>query len=134
MDAFVSGLMSKMTLDEKIGQLNLVTSGRALTGSVVNKGVEESIKKGRHRRDIWRVWYRLYRQGTGSGGKKLTFAYTINIWAGCNTWSPYYFPYTTGYVGNMGYGPDRTLSKDRSQRSNRRRHQLGFLANGGYCP
>jgi beta-glucosidase len=46
MDAFVSDLMSKMTLDEKIGQLNLVTSGRALTGSVVNKGVEESIKKG----------------------------------------------------------------------------------------
>ncbi|WP_426671653.1 beta-glucosidase BglX [Mucilaginibacter sp. McL0603] len=46
MDSFVSGLMTKMTLDEKIGQLNLVTSGRALTGSVVNKGVEESIKKG----------------------------------------------------------------------------------------
>jgi beta-glucosidase len=46
MDAFVNSLMSKMTLDEKIGQLNLVTSGRALTGSAVNKGVEESIKKG----------------------------------------------------------------------------------------
>ncbi|HEY4196534.1 MAG TPA: glycoside hydrolase family 3 N-terminal domain-containing protein, partial [Mucilaginibacter sp.] len=46
MDAFVSKLMSKMTLDEKIGQLNLVTSGRATTGSVVNKGVEEGIKKG----------------------------------------------------------------------------------------
>jgi len=46
MDTFVNGLMSKMTLDEKIGQLNLVTSGRALTGSAVNKGVEESIKKG----------------------------------------------------------------------------------------
>jgi beta-glucosidase len=46
MDAFVSGLMNKMTLDEKIGQLNLVTSGRALTGSVVNKGVEQGIEKG----------------------------------------------------------------------------------------
>ena len=46
MDAFVKQLMVKMTLDEKIGQLNLVTSGRALTGSVVNKGVEEGIKKG----------------------------------------------------------------------------------------
>lgn len=46
MDAFISGLMKKMTLDEKIGQLNLVTSGRALTGSVVNKGVEEGIEKG----------------------------------------------------------------------------------------
>ena len=33
-------------MDEKIGQLNLVTSGRALTGSVVNKGVEDNIKKG----------------------------------------------------------------------------------------
>lgn len=46
MDAFVKQLMAKMTLDEKIGQLNLVTSGRALTGSVVNKGVEDGIKKG----------------------------------------------------------------------------------------
>ena len=36
MDAFVSSLMSKMTLDEKIGQLNLVVSGPALTGTTVN--------------------------------------------------------------------------------------------------
>lgn len=46
MDAFVKQLMSKMTLDEKLGQLNLVTSGRALTGSIVNKGVEDGIKNG----------------------------------------------------------------------------------------
>jgi len=46
MNVFVSGLMKKMTLDEKIGQLNLVTSGAATTGSVVNKGVEEKIKNG----------------------------------------------------------------------------------------
>jgi beta-glucosidase len=36
----LSGLMKKMTLDEKIGQLNLVTIGAPTTGSVVNKGVE----------------------------------------------------------------------------------------------
>jgi len=46
MNAFVSSLMSRMTLDEKIGQLNLVTGGIPTTGSVVNKGIEESIKKG----------------------------------------------------------------------------------------
>jgi len=46
MNVFVSGLMSKMTLDEKIGQLNLVTGGTPTTGSVVNKGIEENIKKG----------------------------------------------------------------------------------------
>jgi beta-glucosidase len=46
MNAFVSNLMAKMTLDEEIGQLNLVTMGRAITGSVVNNGVEDRIKKG----------------------------------------------------------------------------------------
>ncbi|WP_184549583.1 beta-glucosidase BglX [Mucilaginibacter sp. FT3.2] len=46
MNVFVSGLLKKMTLDEKIGQLNLVTIGAPTTGSVVNKGVEEKIKKG----------------------------------------------------------------------------------------
>ncbi|MDN3549379.1 beta-glucosidase BglX [Mucilaginibacter aquaedulcis] len=46
MNTFVTGLMGKMTVDEKIGQLNLVTIGAATTGSVVNKGVEEKIKKG----------------------------------------------------------------------------------------
>ncbi len=37
MNAFVTDLMSKMTVDEKIGQLNLVTPGGAVTGSVVSK-------------------------------------------------------------------------------------------------
>ncbi|HEY9194694.1 MAG TPA: glycoside hydrolase family 3 N-terminal domain-containing protein, partial [Mucilaginibacter sp.] len=46
MNLFVSGLMKKMTIDEKIGQLNLVTIGAPTTGSVVNKGVEDKIKKG----------------------------------------------------------------------------------------
>jgi len=46
MNAFVANLMSKMTVDEKIGQLNLVTMGQAITGSVVNNGVEARIKKG----------------------------------------------------------------------------------------
>ena len=47
MNAFVNNLMSKMTLDEKIGQLNLVTPGSDIpTGSVVSKGVEDNIRKG----------------------------------------------------------------------------------------
>lgn len=46
MNAFVTSLMSKMTLEEKIGQLNLVTPGGAVTGSVVSKGVDENLRKG----------------------------------------------------------------------------------------
>ena len=46
MNAFVTDLMSKMTVDEKIGQLNLVTPGGAVTGSVVSKGVDDKIRQG----------------------------------------------------------------------------------------
>ncbi len=46
MNTFVSSLMSKMTVEEKIGQLNLLTGGEATTGSVVSTDVESKIKKG----------------------------------------------------------------------------------------
>ncbi len=46
MNSFISNLMSKMTVDEKIGQLNLVTPGGAVTGSVVSKDVDEKIRQG----------------------------------------------------------------------------------------
>ncbi|MDX8339006.1 beta-glucosidase BglX [Draconibacterium sp. IB214405] len=48
MDVFVSDLMAKMTIQEKIGQLNLITPGGGIpTGSVVSTGVEEKIKTGK---------------------------------------------------------------------------------------
>ncbi len=46
MNSFINALMAKMTVDEKIGQLNLVTPGGAVTGSVVSKDVEGKIRKG----------------------------------------------------------------------------------------
>jgi len=46
MEAFVSGLLGKMTLEEKIGQLNLLSTGFDLTGPVASKNVEESVRHG----------------------------------------------------------------------------------------
>jgi beta-glucosidase len=46
MDAFINNLMSKMTLDEKIGQLNQVSVGFDVTGPIVSKNVNENIEKG----------------------------------------------------------------------------------------
>ncbi|MGJ1205988.1 beta-glucosidase BglX [Sphingobacterium lactis] len=46
MDRFIDDLMGKMTIEEKIGQLNLVTAGEATTGSVVSTDVEGKIKAG----------------------------------------------------------------------------------------
>jgi beta-glucosidase len=42
----VDELMAKMTLEEKIGQLNLLTPGGAVTGEVVSKNVSEKIRAG----------------------------------------------------------------------------------------
>jgi beta-glucosidase len=46
MNSFISTLMSKMTIEEKIGQLNLVTGGEATTGSSVSSDVEGKIQRG----------------------------------------------------------------------------------------
>jgi len=46
MNTFIANLMSKMTLDEKIGQLNLPAVGFDVTGPVLSEGVDEKIEKG----------------------------------------------------------------------------------------
>lgn len=48
MDRFITDLLGKMTLQEKIGQLNqVVPGGGAVTGSGVSQGVETKIKEGK---------------------------------------------------------------------------------------
>ncbi|HUQ97194.1 MAG TPA: beta-glucosidase BglX [Chitinophagaceae bacterium] len=46
MNAFLTALLKKMTVDEKIGQLNLPSVGFDVTGPVLSQGVDEKIKKG----------------------------------------------------------------------------------------
>ncbi|MGI4751247.1 MAG: beta-glucosidase BglX [Janthinobacterium lividum] len=44
--AFINALMKKMTLEEKIGQLNLPSSGDFTTGTATNSDVAQKIEKG----------------------------------------------------------------------------------------
>ncbi|MDB5230393.1 MAG: beta-D-glucoside glucohydrolase [Chitinophagaceae bacterium] len=46
MNVFITNLMSKMTLEEKIGQLNLPSVGFDVTGPILSRGVEDKIKRG----------------------------------------------------------------------------------------
>lgn len=46
MDAFVGRLMARMTLDEKIGQLNLLSVGFDVTGPIVSRDVDSKIRQG----------------------------------------------------------------------------------------
>ena len=47
MDTFIDNLMSKMTLQEKLGQLNLPASGDIVTGKAVNSDIAIKIKEGK---------------------------------------------------------------------------------------
>ncbi|MGV1683690.1 beta-glucosidase BglX [Sphingopyxis sp. NJF-3] len=47
MDKFIAELMAKMTLEEKIGQLSLLTSDWDSTGPTMRQGYQEDIRKGR---------------------------------------------------------------------------------------
>src|SRR3546814_16279187 len=46
MDRFIKELMGQMTIDEKIGQLNLVTAGVGTKGVVVSTEEEDKTKEG----------------------------------------------------------------------------------------
>ncbi|CAF3583271.1 unnamed protein product [Rotaria sordida] len=46
MNSMIDSLISQMTLDEKIGQLNLVTVGFDITGPIVSQNVDENIRNG----------------------------------------------------------------------------------------
>ena len=45
MDVFISNLMDRMTLEQKLGQMNLVTGGDMVTGHVMTNELEELIRK-----------------------------------------------------------------------------------------
>ena len=47
MDTFIDDLMSKMTLDEKIGQLNLPSAGDFTTGQAQNSDIGKKIEEGK---------------------------------------------------------------------------------------
>ncbi len=47
MDQFISDLMSKMTIDEKIGQLNLPSSGDFVTGEAKSSDIGKKIEEGK---------------------------------------------------------------------------------------
>lgn len=45
-DVFIDNLMRKMTLEEKIGQLNLPSAGEFTTGTATNSNIGQNVKKG----------------------------------------------------------------------------------------
>ena len=85
MDKFVTELMKKMTIEEKIGQLNLPVTGEITTGQARNSGVARQIEQGL-------VGGVLNLKGVDKIREvqklavELTIRYPSTFWHGCGTW------------------------------------------------
>ena len=64
MNRFIDNLMKKMTLEEKIGQLNLPVTGEITTGQAKSSDISARIKRGE-------------REPSGD---------TSTVWYGCDSW------------------------------------------------
>ena len=45
MNVFIGSLMNKMTLEEKIGQMNLPSAGEFTTGTATNSDIGNNVKR-----------------------------------------------------------------------------------------
>ena len=97
MKTFIDALMKKMTVDEKIGQLNLPGSGDIVTGQAGNSDIGKKIKEGKVG---WTVQYKELKNScsTKSSGRRKPFKNSIDIWHGCYSWISDCVSYSTGFV------------------------------------
>ncbi len=85
MDQFIDNLMGKMTLQEKIGQLNLPVSGEIVTGQAKSSDVAGKIRKGQ----VGGL-FQCKRSGEYSGSPKdcrraEPFENSFVVWYGCHS-------------------------------------------------
>ncbi len=106
MNAYVSNLMSKMTVEEKIGQLNLVIPGGAVTGSVVSKDVDNKIRAGNVGGLFGITGPDKVRQAQDIAVKETAFTYSPDFWSGCYSWSPHDISDSARTLLFLGYRND----------------------------
>ena len=101
MNRFIDALMKKMTVDEKIGQLNLPVTGDITTGQAKSSDIAGKIKRGEvgglfnlkgveKIRDVQKLAVESSRLG-------------IPLLFGCHSWIRNNLPHPTGLIMHVGY-------------------------------
>ena len=116
MKTFIDALMKKMTLDEKIGQLNLPGSGDIVTGQASNSDIGKKIKEGKvgglfNIKGVEKI------VRSKSSGRTKPFKNSVDLWHGCNTWLSNCISYSIRFILHLGYEADRTKCTELQHRS-----------------
>ena len=118
MDDFITSLMKKMTLEEKIGQLNLGGVGSPKVACQFGRRVR--CQSSRRRPKICR--------------RKFAHEDTFDYRARCRSRILYDFPHTLGQCMQLEHAPLGRERTGRSRRSIRIRYQLDIRAYGRHLP
>ena len=86
MDRFIDVLMNKMTLEEKIGQLNLPVTGEITTGQAKSSDIAAKIKKGEVGGAVQPKRSRENTRCTETGSGRFPLGYPIVVRHGRYSW------------------------------------------------
>ena len=131
MDRFIDALMRRMTVEEKIGQLNLPVTGEITTGQAKSSDVAKKIEQGlvgglfnlkgvAKIRDVQKLAVENSRLG-------IPLLFGMDVIHGYET----IFPIPLLHVG---HGSHRAVCPHRRHRSQCRRHLMDLQPDGGHQP
>ena len=83
---FVAELMAKMTIEEKIGQLNLPTSGDITTGQANSSNVAKNIEEGKVGGLFNIKSVKKNQRSSENRSRKKPLENSITFWNGCYSW------------------------------------------------
>lgn len=134
MDRFIDALMKKMTVEEKIGQLNLPVSGEIVTGQAQNSDVAKKIEQGWVGGLLNLKGVEKIRRCTETCHREITPGYPPDIRYGCGAWLRNNLPYSIGALLLMGYGRYQKVRPHCCYRSQCRWHLMDIQPDGRYQP
>ena len=134
MDKFITELMGKMTLHEKIGQLNLPVTGNIVTGQAKSSDVASKIRNGevgglfnlkgvKNIREVQKLAVENSRLG-------IPLLFGMDVIHGYET----IFPIPSRPLLHVGHGSHRAVCPHRRHRSQCRRHLMDLQPDGGHQP
>ena len=116
MNKFIDNLMSKMTLQEKLGQLNLPVTGEIVTGQAKSSDVAGKIKRGEVGGLFNLKGVKNIKEVPKNCSRTKSLENTTSLWNGRNSRLRNRVPDTFLVVLFMGYGGNQAVCSNCSSR------------------
>ena len=131
MDRFIDALMKKMTVEEKIGQLNLPVTGEITTGQAKSSDVAKKIEQG-----LVGGLFNLKGVAKIRDVQNLAVetGHPAAVRYGRDTWLRNHIPHSVRVILHMGYESHSEVGTHCSCRGKCRRYILDIQPDGGHQP